>query len=233
MKSEMLTPSLETHEVVNESEPTAGSQRDRAYQELRHILLLQQVREGDRLREPEWSGRLGVNRVALREAFARLEAEGFLEKGPKTGYFVPRLSAEDILEILEVRTALECAAVERICVNSEPESDYLAPLHQACDDLESLIRSGYFLGASEADRRFHETLVTIAGNRRLLKLFGNAPLPMLHGRMTNSATWEMECWNTLAEHRAITEALAARDMQRAQALLKEHLHGPYLNEILK
>ena len=75
-------------------------QRDRAYRGLRRLLILQRVPEGQRLREPQWATQLGVNRMALREAFARLEAEGLIERGPTTGYFVPTLSDADIRDNL-------------------------------------------------------------------------------------------------------------------------------------
>ncbi len=71
--------------------PINGSLREQAYHRLRRLLILQQIPEGQRLRETEWAERLGVNRTALREAFARLEAEGFIELGAKTGYFIPVL----------------------------------------------------------------------------------------------------------------------------------------------
>src|SRR5690606_42004878 len=51
-----------------------ASQRDQAYHRIRRLLILQHVAEGERLREAHGADRLGVNRTALREAFARLEA---------------------------------------------------------------------------------------------------------------------------------------------------------------
>src|SRR5215204_3438387 len=91
------------------------SQRDQAYTALKKLLILQQIPEGERLREPRWADELRVNRMALREAFARLEAEGLIEKGDRTGYFVPVLSERDLREILRVRVVLENGAIEQIC----------------------------------------------------------------------------------------------------------------------
>ena len=69
-----------------------GSQREQAYHQLRELLILQQLTKGARLSESEWTDRLNVNRSALREAFVRLEAEGLIEAGPKSGYVVPALT---------------------------------------------------------------------------------------------------------------------------------------------
>src|SRR5579871_5778012 len=92
-----------------------GSQREQAYHGLRNLLILQQIDAGKRLREPEWAERLGVHRTALREAFARLEADGLVERGPRTGYFVPQLKSDDVAEITKIRLGLECMAVDEIC----------------------------------------------------------------------------------------------------------------------
>lgn len=204
------------------------AQRDDAYAKLRQLLILQKIREGERLREPVWAKRLGVNRVALREAFARLEAEGLIERGPKTGYFVPQLSETDVREILQVRTVLECAAVEQLGKRGVGSAKFLAPLEAACDQLAQLIEQGYLLGASEADRRFHDTLVQLSGNRRLAMIYARAPLPMLHSRIVATPQWEAECRHTLEDHRAIVEALRGGAFGRAQALLRRHLDGRYL-----
>lgn len=67
---------------------------------------MQKIPEGKRLREPQWARELGVNRMALRDAFARLEAEGLIVRGPATGYFVPTLTPQDIAEIIQLRIAL-------------------------------------------------------------------------------------------------------------------------------
>src|SRR5437016_4744197 len=99
----MSTPEMTTNRFdTNPAE--VRSQRDQAYHRIRRLLILQQVAEGERLRESQWATQLRVNRTALREAFARLEAEGLIEKGLKTGYYLPILTGRCIEEIIEVRT---------------------------------------------------------------------------------------------------------------------------------
>src|ERR671912_2070626 len=107
------------------AQSSTASQREQAYRSLRRILVLQQVEPGTRLREPEWAERLGVHRSALREAFARLEAEGLIERGSQTGYFVPQLTPADLLEITKLRLAFECVAIDEICEHPAPRLDAL------------------------------------------------------------------------------------------------------------
>jgi DNA-binding GntR family transcriptional regulator len=199
------------------------SQRDQAYQSLRRLLILQKMPEGERLREPEWSERLKVNRTALREAFARLEAEGLVVRGPATGYFVPELTEQDIDEIVRIRAMLECGAIEQFLDEREDLSARLEPLVAACDEFESFLRSGYMLGVSEADRRFHEALIDAAGNRRLTAIYRRAPLPLIHLTVVSDEHFAKISREVLAEHRAIIAAIRAGDAAKAQKLLRRHL----------
>jgi DNA-binding GntR family transcriptional regulator len=199
------------------------SQRDRAYQALRRLLILQQVPDGERLREPVWAKQLGVNRMALREAFARLEAEGLIERGPKTGYFVPRLTADDLQEILEVRVSLEAMAIRRIIKHKRNTRRHLEPLQRAIDQLAEMIENKYMLGTSESDRLFHEKLVELAGNRRLTMIYLRAPLPMLHAHLATISNWDVHMRKTLKEHGTILELLLKGDAKRAELALYDHL----------
>ena len=182
----------------------------------------------ERLREPIWSTRLGVNRTALREAFARLEAEGWLAKGERTGYCVPNLSKEDISEILIVRTSLECCAIEQLCKKGLNTPKKLQPIKDACDQLADMIKNNYLLGASEADRRFHDYLIASTGNERLKAVYYRAPLPLIHDEIADSQYWEEECQITLDEHRQIYQAILDNQPAEAIKILRHHLSERYL-----
>lgn len=199
------------------------SQREQAYQRLRQLLLLQQVNEGKRLRETAWANRLGVNRAALREAFAQLEAEGFIERGPKTGYFVPAIRSEDLLEVTEVRMMLEGGAIERIIQKGLNTTAHLRPMMEACDQLDRLMKEDYLLGVAEADRRFHEALIEAAHNRRLTILYQRAPLPMIHPALISGSQWTARVEQTLQEHRAMIDAVLEGHVSKAMDVLRVHL----------
>jgi DNA-binding GntR family transcriptional regulator len=203
--------------------PQNGSLRDQAYYRLRRLLILQQVHEGERLRESHWATKLSVNRTALREAFARLEAEGFVAKGPRTGYFVPALRREDIGEIIEVRIILEGGAIERIVAMERNTPTHLKSMRLACEQLERLVKEEYMLGVAEADRRFHESLIEAADNKRLVTLYQRAPLPIIHPEMISGAQWEGRVKQTLSEHLAILDAILKGNTDHAKVMLRTHL----------
>lgn len=172
------------------------------------------------MREPEWSKRLSVHRSALREAFARLEAEGLIERGAQTGYFVPNLTAQDIEEVTKLRVAFESLAIDEICARKKRD---LEPLAEACSQFEQFFNGGYSLGTVEADRRFHEALINAAGMRRLSALYLRAPLPLIHGHTEDQHVWQDACGRTLSEHRVILEALERGDATKAKQMLRSHL----------
>ncbi len=200
-----------------------GPQREQAYHRLRQILILHEAPEGKRLNEENWAKRLEVNRAALREAFARLEAEGLIERGPLPGYFVPKLTRDDLVEIVEVRIMLEGGAIDRICrrgLNTRPN---LAALITSCEHLAANAKSGDYTQIAQADRTFHESLMAAAQNRRLTLLYQRAPLPIIPPDAVSGEEWMSRINQTFDEHSRLIELILEGDIPKAQAMLRLHL----------
>lgn len=197
--------------------------RERAYRQLRRLLILQQVPAGKRLREAEWTEKLKVNRSALREAFARLEAQGLIEEGPKTGYFVPVLDSSNIREVLAVRNMLETGAVEIICATGLNTGKHLEEMSKAIDRLEKLISNSDIVEIAEADWGFHHALVQASGNKRLTSVYHHAPLPLIMPDETSGPKWEDAMRQTVREHRAILAAMLDGKPDEAVRLLRNHI----------
>ncbi|HOA74463.1 MAG TPA: GntR family transcriptional regulator [Phycisphaerae bacterium] len=203
--------------------PGSEAMRERAYRQLRHMLILQQIPAGKRLREAEWTARLKVNRSALREAFARLEAQGLIEAGPKTGYVVPTLDRHSIREILAVRIMLETGAIEIVCTCGLNTPQHLQPMRDACDQMERLASEGDIIQVAEADWQFHDALVDASRNRRLRSVYHHAPLPLIIPEQTTGPEWEVAVRQTVREHRAILDAILAGKPDEAIRLLRSHI----------
>lgn len=209
-----------------------GSQREGAYEGLYQVLLLQQLTPGARLREIEWSNRLGVNRAALREALVRLETDGFVQRGASGGYCVPRLSSHEIMNILELRVVLEGGAVERICRLKKNTAEDLKRVQAACDELARLVDENDLAKVPEIDLRFHGAIVEASGNKRLIKIYGRAPLPLIYPEKYTKQEWlEQSAPKTLAQHCAILAAIVKGDVAGARDLLCQHLTMRYATVI--
>jgi DNA-binding GntR family transcriptional regulator len=199
------------------------SQRCRAYDLLRQALMLRQIAAGQRLRETEWAERLSVNRTAIREACGRLCVEGFVVEGPRRGYFAARPDADEVQDVLEIRIMLEAGAIERICRLGLNKPKGVRPLVDACDELEWLLRKNYRAQLGESDRRFHEALISMAGNKRLMFMYRCVP-PMDHEpEVCDGPAWDASGRTMLVEHRDILAAIQKGRVADAQKLLRVHL----------
>lgn len=202
-------------------------QRDAAYNQLRRHLILQQIPPGSRLAEVEWAKRLGVNRTALREAFARLEAEGLIRRGEKTGYIAPLLTTKDELDLLLVRLALEGCAIDIICATGLNTPAHLGRLETACHLLEQLVGEEYHLSTVEADWRFHEALIEAADNGPLTIAYRHAPVPILHSAIKGGPDWVQREERSINEHREVLNAILRGEPEEAKRVLRGHLVGAW------
>lgn len=76
---------------------------------------------GDRITERELCERLNASRPSIRETLRQLEAEGLLDIHPNRGAVVRKLSTDTVLNLWEVRQALEEVAAERFARHGSPE----------------------------------------------------------------------------------------------------------------
>jgi len=194
---------------------------NRAYTELRKKILSNQLTSGTRLKEDEWSKKLDVNRMAIREALTRLLGEQLIVQGEKGGFFVKTLTLEDSHKIRELREILEIGALRLLIQKVTPEQ--VAELDRICDDFSSMVERGYFGGACEADVKFHETLIECAGNERLVDLYQASNIPLFHQKLGKTQTHMDDYELTDQEHREIVAGIKDRDIKRAEEALLKHL----------
>lgn len=194
---------------------------NRAYTELRKKILSNQLTSGTRLKEDEWSKKLDVNRMAIREALTRLLGEQLIVQGEKGGFFVKTLTLEDSHKIRELREILEIGALRLLIQKVTIEQ--VAELDRICDDFSSMVERGYFGGACEADVKFHETLIECAGNERLVELYQASNIPLFHQKLGKTQTHMDDYELTDQEHREIVAGIKERDIKRAEGALLKHL----------
>ena len=199
---------------------SSASQSDQAYEELRHRILILEIRPDERLKEEEWAGKLKVGRLAVREALTRLHGEALVTRGAKGGFFAATMNETDVHEIREVREILEVAALRLAASRLTPEQ--IAELETTCDDFAYMVKKGYHTGACEADRRLHALLVAGSGNSRLLRAYEHAHIPLFQIRVGQSREYMEDYETTDREHRAIVAALKAREVEQAVQLLRAH-----------
>ena len=190
----------------------------KAYTEIRKKILSAQISPNTRLKEDYWASKLKVSRMAIRETLTRLLGEQLVTLGPRGGYFVNSLTAEDITQVRELREVLELGAL-RLAIEKINKEQILR-LEKICEHFPSMVRQGYYAGACEADLRFHEALLECSGNGKLMSTYINSHIPLFHQKLTKTAGNDYELTDT--EHRAIVRALKERDLAEAEKIMRMH-----------
>lgn len=144
-------------------EQPSGSTTDVLAEALRRDIAEGRLRPGEPLRQEELALRFGTSRIPVREALRSLQAEGLVNYSPNRGATVTIVSDTEILEMLEVRIALECHAL-RLAVPHAADSD-IAAAKQILEEYDAAPDAQTW---AAMNWRFHWTLYLPCDCRRLL-----------------------------------------------------------------
>jgi DNA-binding GntR family transcriptional regulator len=196
------------------------SARDQVYLSLRESIVSAELQPGRRLSENELADRLGVSRTPVREALVRLRDERLVAIVPQLGTFVTLISNDGVADAAFVREALECAAI-RLATASAREED-LAELQANLVAQDRAHEAGDADAFDRLDDALHHSICEASGHEIAWTLSRRAnghldrvrrlslPDPAYLGEMVD-------------EHREVVAAIAARDADRAEQLLRHHL----------
>ncbi len=186
---------------------------------LRDDILARRVAPGERLVESELTERFAVSRGPVRESLRRLEAEGFIDHVPNRGAVVRRLSAQEILELFQIRTELEALAARLAAAACD--TDRRARFEAAIAFIyeEGSREPGAYLQENAA---FHAAVMDLAANRQLRDLSLRLHLPLIMAQVADALTPEA-LRDSVQEHRALAAAILARDEKAADAATRAHL----------
>ena len=135
-----------------------------AYQRLREAIVRVELAPGSPVSEAQLVERFGFTKAAVRAALARLRAEGLVLAEARRGHVVAPLTMRDVLEIYDLRLALEPAAAEAAA--GAMDGAELKRLHELADpqfEVEDARAVERFLAANRA---IHLAIVAAAGNQR-------------------------------------------------------------------
>jgi DNA-binding GntR family transcriptional regulator len=206
--------------IVDNSPSAEIGLDDRPEDQLRAEIVSGRLLPNERLVEADLTRRLGVGRTAVRTALARLEHEGLVELEPHRGARVRLVALPEAVEILEARAVLEGLSVRRAAANAT-EAD-IADLRAILAEMRRLLDAGDLLKASDANAVLHQRLREMGGHATADRLISGLRSQLVRfayrtilvpGRSAQS----------LAEHTAIVEAVAAGDPDAAEAAMRTHL----------
>ena len=196
--------------------------RELVFEVLREAIISGQLAPGERLMEIQLAEELGVSRTPVREAIRKLELEELVLMVPRKGAYVASLSMKDVVEVFEIRGALEglaaALAAERI---TEEE---LESLQRQLVKSAEMIGNADLQGMVEADTGFHQILYQASRNERLAQIINNLREQIQRFRQT-SLSYPGRMKIALEEHREIVDAVSARDPEMARKLAQDHIEN--------
>jgi DNA-binding GntR family transcriptional regulator len=201
------------------SQPKAA---DRAYAHIRDKLLDGEYTSGHLLSEGTVATDLGISRTPVREAFQRLQTEGFLRVYPKRGAVVVPVGPDDAHGVLQARLLLELFALDSLAAHGpEATREVGSALLRDCEEERKHTTPAR---AREFGREFHTRLMRAAGNPVLAGLYETLWNQQL--RIAAAATsGPAHAAADMAEHSGIAAALHEQRPAEARQLLIDHLAG--------
>lgn len=205
-----------------------------AYQHLKRKLLNGELAAGDKISEVQLAADLGMSRTPVREAIRRLEVEGVLEPVASSGTFVKQAERVTIIEVYELRIAIESFAVQKAARRMKPAQ--VRQLQEYCDQMLSAIREFRDSGAPcmkdeplrrylNADISFHLLVLNAAENRHALAIYNDLNLRSAifgcrsHDRDLHHVA---RVW---CQHERVARAVRQRDPGAALHALEKHMYA--------
>lgn len=195
---------------------------EQVYNYLRDEIMAGHLTPGQRLDLEELVGQLKISKMPIKEAVGRLATEGLLDIQARRGTFVSRVDPRELEESYEVRRALEVLAGELAVERIRPAD--IRKLQALIKEMEEAAAERNVAQHIAKNFEFHELIIEIAGNRKLLAIYRQLRAPIhiagVHHRSTN---WLERVPQEQREHRAIVRALERRDGEATTRAINAHL----------
>lgn len=194
---------------------------DKAFFRLRKEIVEGDILAGMKLSEIELSTKYAVSRAVIREAINRLESCNLVERKPNVGARVVSLSPEGLIELYQVREALEGMAA-RLAANNMSETEITelqALLNSQSESIKSTAR--YYQEAGDLD--FHYRIILGSKNNHLISMLVNGLYHLVRMYRVQLGMTGPRISSAFDEHKHIVRAISNRDAELAEMLMRRHI----------
>lgn len=189
------------------------------YDLLRNAIITAELPPATRVSESEFAARYGVSRQPVREAFIKLAEEGLVDVRPQRGTYISRISQDAVMNARFVREAVEADIVRELA--ADPDRVLIERLEAALAEQRASLD-----GPPEAfialDETFHRMLAQACGKETVWTLIEGFKAQMDRVRYLNLVQ-HFPTADLLAQHEAVTDAIAKRNPAAAEAAMRSHL----------
>ena len=186
---------------------------------VREMLFAGELAPGEPLREAALAETFDVARSTVREALQVLATEGLVTRFPNRGVVVTALTDADVDEIFAARLVLETAGVRAGASGAD-----LRPVAKALSDYADTAEAGTRADVTHAHLEFHNSLVGLLGNQRLLAS-AHALTADLRLGLASVERARRNAKDQVTDHRRLLRLIRSRDEAAAVAELQRHLEA--------
>lgn len=207
----------------------SSTRADEAFDCLQTAIVTGELAPGEKIGELELCSRFELTRGPLREALGRLESRGLLVRRPHAGVKVVSVSASELMELYRIREVMEGLAARQAAERMTDKE--IRGLQATLDTHEKMIEEakGQAYYQAEGDYDFHHRIATGSRNTKLAQMLLGDLYYMVRMYRYRLSTSAGRPHMALGEHRHIVEALARRDGELAEFLMKRHINAARQN----
>lgn len=195
-----------------------------AYDGIKKLISDEEIEPGELLSENQLAEYFNMSRTPVREAIRRLQAEGLVEIRKGIGTFLKPLTAKDIKDIYEVRTAMELMACETSIYQITDEE--IQQVRGNLEELKKRKQCGEKIGHmefSQIDGQFHDLIIQRSNNKYIELLMEQIYFNVeRYRRLSFHVSLDLE--ESTRQHLDLLQCLEQRDLKRLQAGLSSHLN---------
>ncbi|WP_295475067.1 GntR family transcriptional regulator [uncultured Pseudomonas sp.] len=213
-------------EVLESSVPAmqdAETLAENVFRRIQAAIVKGEIAPGSKISEPELARTYGISRGPLREAIHRLEGQRLVVRIPHVGARVVSLDPAQMIELYEIRESLEglaCRlAAERMSQAQIDELRQVLDTHERDEAFQAGV--GYY--QQEGDFDFHYRIIQGSGNQALYRMLCGELYQLVRMYRIQFSTTPNRPRQAFAEHHRILDAIADRDGELAELLMRRHI----------
>ena len=217
--------------MAKDSEFSAGGDdylRNKIFKYIKSQIITGIYGPGETLLESKLAEELGVSRTPIREAIHLLELEGLVETTAKKGVSVLGISAKDVQDIYFIRQLVEGLAARWATERLTPAE--IKELQKSFDLMEFYAQKQDIEEIAELDNKFHQIIYGASGSKILKFTLGNLHQYIQMARLESLRVRD-RLPQTIAEHRAVLEAILTKDADAAEKAMALHTKNACSNVI--
>ncbi len=197
-----------------------NSKQQDAYEKIKSKIIRNEFHPDSMLVERQLCEDLKISRTPIREALHRLSSEGFITFIPDKGMFVSKIRFEDMMEIFEIREALEGMAIKLFV--QRKDMDIFKQMEESLALQERAYSEENYIQLRDDNARFHQLYIEGSKNTKLINILKT--IMEQNDRMTFfNPPSKSRSKDSLLQHRKILKAIEIGNADLAAESIKKHI----------